>query len=65
MPRYTYMRDPYDPDGEPMIVDNQDIIRIYLPNEYCKKCKQEVPREGGQWIWFAQERDYWLCKDCK
>jgi hypothetical protein len=63
MPNLKYMRDPYDPDGDPMIVDVSDMITIGKPQQYCDMCKIWMDySEDGRWTYWAGERDKWYCE---
>lgn len=57
-----YMRDPFDPDGDPMIVDVNDMITIQITENWCSGCKANVPWVGGRWTYWLGEPDKWYCE---
>jgi len=67
MPRYSYVPDPTDPYGEPMIVDNENKMTVKLTTQYCDTCKAWVPWTGtdGRWTYWLGEVDKWFCEDHK
>ena len=66
MPNLKYMRDPYDPEGDPIIVDVNDMITIGEPQQWCETCKSWVKyTEHGRWTYWAQEPDKWWCEEHK
>lgn len=65
MSRLRLMRDPYDPQGEPMVVDMDDMIRIKIRDNWCSGCKDYVPWVDGRWTYWLGEPDLWYCEKCK
>jgi hypothetical protein len=61
MTNIKMMRDPYDPDGEPMLVDLDDMITIKITTNWCSGCKANVAWEGGRWTYWLGEPDKWFC----
>lgn len=63
MTNIKMMRDPYDPQGEPMLVDLDDKIKIGEDQEYCDLCHIWTKySDEGRWTFWAGERDKWFCE---